>query len=247
MAIKYASNAALQAVATKVKTLLAGKVNTEEGKGLSTNDLTNSLKANYDAAYEHSQAEHAPSNAQANVLESVKLNGVPLQITDKAVNVTVPTKVSDLTNDSKFQTDTQVSESISTALQEYSTTEQMNSAISSAVANAGHLKRVIIDDGHSLPEVGAADVNTIYMMKKTSAQSQNTFTEYMVVNNAWEIIGDTAVDLTDYAKTTEVQSMINNALNDYVTTVSLNSALSNYVKTSDMVEITAPEVEAMFS
>lgn len=247
MAIKYASNAALQAVATKVKTLLAGKVNTEDGKGLSTNDLTNSLKANYDAAYEHSQAAHAPSNAQANVLESVKLNGVPLQITDKAVNVTVPTKVSDLTNDSKFQTDTQVSESISTALQEYSTTEQMNSAISSAVANAEHLKRVIIDDGHSLPEVGAADVNTIYMMKKTSAQSQNTFTEYMVVNNAWEIIGDTAVDLTDYAKTTEVQSMINNALNDYVTTVSLNSALSNYVKTSDMVEITAPEVEAMFS
>lgn len=247
MAIKYASNAALQAVATKVKTLLAGKVNTEDGKGLSTNDLTNSLKANYDAAYDHSQAAHAPSNAQANVLESVKLNGVPLQITDKAVNVTVPTKVSDLTNNSKFQTDTQVSESISTALQEYSTTEQMNSAISSAIANAAHLKRVIIDDGHSLPEVGAADVNTIYMMKKTNAQSQNTFTEYMVVNNAWEIIGDTAVDLTDYAKTTEVQSMINNALNDYVTTVSLNSALSNYVKTSDMVEITAPEVEAMFS
>lgn len=31
-----------------------------------TNDLTNSLKANYDTAYEHSQSPHAPTNAQKN-------------------------------------------------------------------------------------------------------------------------------------------------------------------------------------
>lgn len=31
-----------------------------------TNDLTNELKANYDAAYTHSQSTHAPTNAQAN-------------------------------------------------------------------------------------------------------------------------------------------------------------------------------------
>lgn len=31
-----------------------------------TNDLTNALKSNYDAAYTHSQAAHAPSNAQKN-------------------------------------------------------------------------------------------------------------------------------------------------------------------------------------
>lgn len=36
------------------------------GKGLSTNDLTNALKSNYDAAYTHSQAAHAPSNAEKN-------------------------------------------------------------------------------------------------------------------------------------------------------------------------------------
>lgn len=38
-----------------------------DGKGLSTNDLTNELKGNYDAAYQHSQAQHAPSDAEANV------------------------------------------------------------------------------------------------------------------------------------------------------------------------------------
>ena len=32
-----------------------------------TNDLTNALKSNYDTAYTHSQATHAPTNAEANV------------------------------------------------------------------------------------------------------------------------------------------------------------------------------------
>ena len=37
-----------------VDTALTGKVSTVTGKGLSTNDLTNALKTNYDAAYTHS-------------------------------------------------------------------------------------------------------------------------------------------------------------------------------------------------
>ena len=44
----------------------AGKVDKVAGKGLSTNDLTNALKTNYDNAYTHSQSTHAPSNAQKN-------------------------------------------------------------------------------------------------------------------------------------------------------------------------------------
>lgn len=42
------------------------KVNKENGKGLSTNDLTDGLKANYNAAYTHSGTAHAPSNAEKN-------------------------------------------------------------------------------------------------------------------------------------------------------------------------------------
>lgn len=62
-----------------------------DGKGLSTNDLTDELKGQYDAAYAHSQVAHAPADAQANVIESVKVNGTPLEIKDKAVDITVPT------------------------------------------------------------------------------------------------------------------------------------------------------------
>ena len=52
--------------ATTVANQIGTKVDKVDGKGLSTNDLTNTLKANYDTAYTHSQATHAPSNAQKN-------------------------------------------------------------------------------------------------------------------------------------------------------------------------------------
>ena len=57
------------------------------------------------------------SGAQVNVIETVKVNGTALSVTDKAVNVTVPTKTSDLTNDSfvtdvKITTGTSISESV---------------------------------------------------------------------------------------------------------------------------------------
>lgn len=66
--------------------------------------LTNALKANYDAAYQHAQAAHAPSNAQANIIEEIKVNGVKQNPDGKSVNVKVPTKVSELNNDSGFIT-----------------------------------------------------------------------------------------------------------------------------------------------
>lgn len=69
-----------------------------------TASFTTQLKANYDAAYTHSQSAHAPSNAQANVIETVKVNGSALTPSSKAVNVTVPTKVSQLTNDKGYIT-----------------------------------------------------------------------------------------------------------------------------------------------
>lgn len=55
---KLISLARLATFWTQVKnyidTALNNKVSKEEGKGLSANDLTNALKANYDAAYTHS-------------------------------------------------------------------------------------------------------------------------------------------------------------------------------------------------
>lgn len=58
--------------------------------------ITSTERTNWGTAYTHSQAAHAPSNAQVNVIESIKVNGTAQTITSKAVNITVPTKASDI-------------------------------------------------------------------------------------------------------------------------------------------------------
>lgn len=78
--------------------------------------------------------------------------------------------------------------------------------IAAAVAGASHLKRSIVD---ALPDVGEADENTIYMVAKEGEPGeQDGYNEYFVIEGAWEKIGDTVVDLTEYAKTSEVISAI---------------------------------------
>lgn len=47
-----------------------------------------------------------PSGYQANVIETVKVNGTAQTVTSKAVDISVPTKVSQLTNDSGYTTNT---------------------------------------------------------------------------------------------------------------------------------------------
>lgn len=89
---------AIDAEELRVDAELAKKVDKVDGKGLSTNDLTDALKGNYDAAYAHSQVAHAPADAQANVIESVKVNGTALTVTGKAVDIAVPTDNAELTN-----------------------------------------------------------------------------------------------------------------------------------------------------
>lgn len=71
------------------------KVDKEEGKGLSTNDFTNSYKDRLDGIEE---------GAQVNVIESVSVNGTTLPVSGKNVDISVPTKTSDIQNDSGFIT-----------------------------------------------------------------------------------------------------------------------------------------------
>ena len=89
-----------------------------------TNDLTNALKSNYDSAYTHSTSSHAPSNAQKNsdITKTEIENKLTGNITShthsqyltehqslsdyakKSDIPSVPTKTSQLTNDSNFLT-----------------------------------------------------------------------------------------------------------------------------------------------
>ena len=92
MATKWVSLDKLRYAISKIHTLLQGKVDKVDGKGLSANDLTAALKGNYDAAYTHSQAAHAPAAAEKNIIVGVQVNGSDLTPDgSRKVNVRVPT------------------------------------------------------------------------------------------------------------------------------------------------------------
>lgn len=81
---------------SKLDLLFASKVDKVDGKGLSSNDYTSAEKT---------KLSGIAAGAQANVLEGIQRNGTSVAITNKIANISVPTKTSDLTNDSNFAVD----------------------------------------------------------------------------------------------------------------------------------------------
>lgn len=133
------------------------------------------------------------NNAQVNVIESIKVNGTAQTITSKAVNITVPTNNNQLTNGAGYQTASQVSALISSAI--------------------GDMTGIDFQVVTSLPTTGAKGV--IYLISN-SGENPNSYDEYIWVNDTFEKIGTTAVDL------------------------------SGYVQESDLVAITNAEIDALF-
>lgn len=150
----------------EMNTALGDKVDKVSGKQLSTNDFTNDYKSKVDGI---------ASGAQVNVIESVKVNGTAQAISAKSVNITVPTKTSQLTNDSSFATQTYVNQQIGAI---------------------DKLKKAVVE---ALPSSNI-DTNTIYLVPKSSTESGNYYDEYMYINGKWELIGNSKTDMTGFVK-----------------------------------------------
>lgn len=101
MAYNYLDKTGLALLWEKIKNQLSGKVDKETGKGLSSNDYTSDEKT---------KLANIEAGAQANVLEGIQKNGVDVTITNKIANIAVPTKTSDITNDSGFITTADIPE-----------------------------------------------------------------------------------------------------------------------------------------
>lgn len=106
-----------------------------------TSQLSNDSNFVSDANYVHTdnnftsqdktKLESVENGAQVNVIEKVQQNGVDLNIENKTVNVTVPTKTSELENDSDFITSADIPEGgiVDTELSSTSTNPVQNKAI----------------------------------------------------------------------------------------------------------------------
>ena len=76
------------------------------------------------------------------------------------------------------------------------------SALQSAIAGALHREIVA-----SLPTTDI-DTATIYMILNGTSATENIYDEYMYISNAWELIGTSATDLTNYYTKAEVDGKL---------------------------------------
>ncbi len=159
-------------VSTATQGALDGKVDKVTGKGLSTEDYTSADKA---------KLTGIAAGAQVNVVEVVKVNGTKAEPTDKAVDITVPTKVSDLTNDTGF-----VTKAVGDLVNYYTKAQTYTRAEINALI-AGTLKFQKVD---SLPTAGES--NVIYLVPKAGS-GDDVHDEYIYIDGAWELIGSTQI------------------------------------------------------
>lgn len=199
MTTEYLDKAGATLLVQKTKAELAKKVNAVSGKVLSTNDYTTAEK---------NKLAGIASGAQANTITTVKVNGTALTPdTNKAVNVTTPTKTSQLTNDSGFQNATQVDATITG--KGYQTQAQVQSLINSAVGKVTSIKYQKVD---SLPTAGENGV--IYLISHSHG-TQDIYDEYIWISDTktFEKIGNTDIDLSAYVKSSELVAITTDELN----------------------------------
>lgn len=91
-----------------------------------------------------------------------------------------------------YATDSDVTSAITTALANYMTATEVNEAIAAIVVASSGIKFELVDE---LPETG--EENIIYLVPNGQSGS-NIKDEYMWVNNNWEVMGSTSIDLSNY-------------------------------------------------
>lgn len=153
------------------------------------------------------------AGAEANVIDAINVNNVPLPVSNKTVNVPVPTNNTELTNGAGYQTASDVASAISgkanaaTTLAGYGITDaytktQTDAEIASAVAGITGISFEVVQ---TLPATGTP--GTIYLVP--NPQRANSYTEYIYVNNTWENLGSTDVDLSGYVQSSDLVAITN--------------------------------------
>lgn len=109
-----------------------------------------------------------------------------------------------------YVTDDTFANALATALSNYPTKAEVNSAI------AGATKREVVDE---LPSKEAGDPKVIYFVPVSGEPEENNVKdEYMLINGEWEKIGTTRIDLSGYWSKEELRPMTSAELNAILST-----------------------------
>ena len=133
-----------------------------------------------------------PLLGDANVIETVQKNGVALTVSNKTVNIEVPTNAD-----------------IQTIVEAYGyqTSSQVSTAIQTALAGVTQIDFEVVQ---SLPQTGTKGV--IYLLSNSGTGS-NVYDEYIWIDGtpsgSFEKIGSTSVDLSGYVQSSEMHALTN--------------------------------------
>jgi hypothetical protein len=195
---EYLDKAGATYLVGKIQAELAGKVNVEVGKGLSTNDFTDAEQEKL-AGLQNYTLPAATEDA----LGGVKSGG------DISVNssgtVTVPglsgkAPIANPTFTGAPKAPTPDTDDSSTNI---ATTAFVQAAVAAGVAGITGFEFEVVS---ALP--GTGETGKIYLVSN-GGSTQNAYDEYIWVNNSWEKIGTTAVDLSGYWSKTELTAIQN--------------------------------------
>ena len=221
--------------------LHATLVQKEAGKGLSANDFTtallnklNSLETPVDNLLSTSTAAPLSANqgrALKALIDSLDLAQQELHVVATSGSYddledlpTIPSKVSDLTNDSGFYTASQVLECITDYVSGlgYVTGEEVDQAIADAIEEVAQIQMVPVDE---LPETSEAVENVIYLVKTTGTKRD------MFIWDGEEFVPIGSTDVS---------------LEGYVTEQALDNTLEDYVRKSDIHDMTVSEFDGIW-
>lgn len=127
-------------------------------------------------------------------------------------NTKIPTKTSELTNDSGF-----ITKVVADLANYYTKSQTYTQAEVNALVSA--IPKFTISVVSALPTSGIS-TTTVYLVK--SGTGGDLYTEYIRVNGAWEILGSQRVDLTGYA----TEAWVNIKLGDYLKASELTAAIN---------------------
>lgn len=127
----------------------------------------------------------------------------------------IPTLVSQLTNDSGYLTSytetdptvpawakAQNKPTYTAAEVGAPTIAEMNTAIGTAIGNVNSFDMSVVQE---LPSQDIS-THTIYLVPKTG-ETNDVYDEYVYINNAWEMVGNTQIDLSNYVQKDQIATM----------------------------------------
>ena len=156
---------------------------------------------------------------------------------EKLVNqvmVAIPTAVSQLDNDAGYISSAPTAVSQLTNDLNFATTSQVSTAITSAI---GEINEFDVEVAAALPTQNIKD-HTIYFVAKESSEN-DIYDEFMYINNAWEHIGSTEVDLSNYVTKTDnayrAQSIFYGEVDSTSTSTNFTATISGLTELRDGV------------